>query len=76
MISEGRMQDMAIDKLIDKTKSLFKLVVLASRRAQELAADSNKLVESPSGAKIASVALQEIIEGKITYKAKEPKEKK
>lgn len=70
------MQDMAIDKLIDKTKSLFKLVVLASRRAQELAQDSNKLVESQSGAKIASVALQEIIEGKISYKVKESKEKK
>jgi DNA-directed RNA polymerase omega subunit len=70
------MQTLAIDKLTDRTKSLFKLVVLASRRAQELAQESGKLIESYSGAKIASIALQEIMDGKISYKIKEPKEKK
>ena len=67
------MQDMAIDKLIAKTGSIYKLVILASRRAQELSGDSAKLVESPSGAKISSIALQEIMEGKISYKVKEKK---
>jgi DNA-directed RNA polymerase omega subunit len=67
------MQDMSIDKLINKTGSIFKLVVLASRRAQELCADGAKLVDSPSSAKVASIVLQEIIEGKISYKIKEKK---
>jgi DNA-directed RNA polymerase omega subunit len=67
------MLDMAIDKLIDKTGSLYKLVILASRRAQELSADASKLVNSPSSSKVASIALQEIIEGKISYKIKEKK---
>ena len=67
------MQDMAIDKLVGKIGSLYKLVVLASRRAQELSAEGAKLVEAPSGTKVASIALQEIIEGKISYKIKEKK---
>lgn len=67
------MQNMAIDKLIDKTGSIYKLVVLASRRAQELSADGAKLVEVPAGTKVATIALQEIMEGKVSYKIKEKK---
>ncbi len=67
------MQDIAIDKLIAKTGSIFKLVVLASRRAQELSAEGARLVEIPIGTKVATIALQEIIEGKISYKIKEKK---
>jgi DNA-directed RNA polymerase omega subunit len=67
------MLDMSIDKLIGKTGSIYKLVVLASRRALELSADASKLVDSPLGSKVASIALQEIVEGKISYKIKEKK---
>jgi DNA-directed RNA polymerase omega subunit len=58
---------------MDKTGSIYKLVVLASRRAQELAADGAKLVDVPGGTKVALIALQEILEGKISYKIKEKK---
>ncbi len=67
------MQDVPIDKLIEKTGSAYKLVILAARRAIELNEGAAKLVETDSDVKSASVALKEIAEGKITYKAKEVK---
>lgn len=67
------MQDIPIDKLIDRTGSIYKLVVLASRRALELIGDAAKLVETSPDTKPGSIALKEIIEGKVTYKIKEKK---
>jgi len=68
------MQEMAIDQLMNKTGSIYKLVVLASRRALELSDNANaKLIETESGAKPADIALREILEGKISYKIKEGK---
>jgi len=67
------MQDVAIDKLLDKTGSIYKLVVLASRRAIELNEGAARLVDAPPDAKPTGVALKEILEGKISYKLKEEK---
>ena len=67
------MQAPAIDKLMDKTKSIYKLVILASRRTIELADGGQKLVNMPADAKPSDIALEEIIEGKISYKEKEAK---
>ena len=67
------MQQPAIDKLLDKIQSIYKLVILAARRTIELADGGQKLVEMRADAKPANIALQEIIEGKITYKVKEEK---
>ena len=64
------MQDAPIDKLMDKMHSVYKLVILASRRAIELSDGAQKLVEAPLDMKPANVALKEIIEGKIEYKVK------
>ncbi len=65
------MQEAAIDQLINKTGSIYKLVVLASRRALELSDNAGaKLVETEASAKPAEVALKEIIEGKISWKIK------
>ena len=67
------MQQPAIDKLLDKTHSIYKLVIIAARRTIELADGAQKLVETRADAKPASIALQEIMEDKVTYKAREEK---
>ena len=60
----------SIENLLDKTdNSIYKLVILASKRAWELNEGSPKLVETESK-KIAIVALEEIREGKIGMKEK------
>ncbi len=48
--------------------SIYKLVILASRRALELSAGSERLVSMAPNTKLTSVALEEIKEDKITYK--------
>jgi len=63
-----------IDELMKKTNSIFKLAILASKRAYELSQGSAKLVDMPPTTKPSTVALREIREGKVTYKER-PKEK-
>ena len=60
-----------LEKLLKGNQdSLYKLVVLASRRALELGTGSERLVSLAPEAKLTSVALEEIKEDKITYKVK------
>lgn len=54
-------------ELLAKTGSLYKLVILASRRAGELSAGAPKLVECDSE-KFSSIALEEIAQGKVKMK--------
>jgi len=50
---------------------MYKLVILASRRALELGAGSGKLVDEVTpNAKLTSIALEEIKENKIGFKLK------
>lgn len=67
------MQAPPIDKLMDKIHSIYKLVILSSRRTIELADGAQKLVNAPADAKPSDIAIEEIIEGKISYKVKEGK---
>ena len=67
------MQGPAIDKLLDKIHSIYKLVILASRRTIELADGAQKLVDAPADFKPANIAMKEIMEDKITYKIREEK---
>lgn len=62
-------KDIPIENLYDKVGSIYKLVVLASRRALELNAGAVRLVDTNSD-NVSQVALQEIAEGKVTYKKK------
>ncbi|MBU2540300.1 MAG: DNA-directed RNA polymerase subunit omega [Candidatus Omnitrophica bacterium] len=58
-----------LEKLIDKTdNSLYKLVVLASKRAFEIAEGAPPLVEKTSSSKPGSIALEEIAQGKVRIK--------
>ncbi len=53
-----------VQDLLAKTDSIYKLVVLASKRAVELNAGAPRLVEA-DGEKISSIALEEIAQGKV-----------
>jgi DNA-directed RNA polymerase omega subunit len=58
-----------LEDLIDKTGySIYKLVVLAAKRALEIAAGQPKLVDVDASFKPSAVALIEIASGKIVYK--------
>jgi len=59
----------SIEDLLDKTNSVYKLVILASKRALELNEGSPKLVETENK-KISTIALEEIKSGKIAMKEK------
>jgi DNA-directed RNA polymerase omega subunit len=66
----AKMGYIALETLLSKTgNSVYKLVVLASKRALELAEGRPSLTEAPLSWKPAAVALKEIVEGKIQYKA-------
>jgi len=67
------MQDVPIDKLVNKVKSAYKLTIMASARAIELAEGATPLVEVKHGTNSLNTALEEILAGKITYKVKEVK---
>ena len=60
-----------MEKLLENThESMYKLVILAARRALELSGGSEKLVEATPNTKLTSIALREIGEDKIVYKLK------
>ncbi len=63
-----------VEDLLDKVDSMYKLVILASRRAGELNSGGQKLIDISPRAKLSTVALEEIRKGKVTYK--ETKESK
>ena len=57
----------ALEDLLDKTDSIYKLTVLAARRALELNMGAPKLIET-TDKNLIVVALKEIAEGKVSYK--------
>ena len=65
----------ALEKLLDKNHdSIYKLVILASKRALEIAEGGPRLVDAPLSMKPSTVALHEIAENKIEWKKSKPKE--
>lgn len=59
----------SLERLLDKTdNSVYKLVVVASRRALEIAEGQPKLVGANASTKPSTIALYEIAEGKVRYK--------
>jgi len=65
------MTNVSLEKLLDKSeKSIYKLVILASRRALEIAEGQPKLVPADSSTKPSTIALMEIAEGKVQYRVK------
>jgi DNA-directed RNA polymerase subunit omega len=60
----------ALEKLVDgEHGSIYKMVILASKRALEIAEGQPKLVtDISSAAKPSTIALYEIAEGKVQWK--------
>lgn len=71
MAEEKDMTYIPMEDLLKKVGSMYKLVILASRRVMELNAGGQKLVDSSPKAKASSIALEEIRRGKISYKKSE-----
>ncbi len=62
---------MSTEELLEKTAgSVYKLVILAARRALELSEGSPSLVHAGPKMKPALVALREIAEGKVSLRLK------
>ena len=65
----------ALEKMLDRTGgSIYKLVILASKRGLEIAEGQPKLVEAPSTMKPSTVALLEIAAGKVEARKSKSKE--
>ena len=61
------MAQLPIEELLKRCGSIYKLVILAAKRAKEVADGSLPLVETPQR-KVTSIALEEILHGKVLYK--------
>lgn len=61
------MAQVPIEELLKRCGSIYRLVILAAKRAKELAGGAPPLVESQHR-KATSVALEEILQGKVLYK--------
>lgn len=68
-------QVIPMEKLLEKGGSVYKLVIVASKRALELSEGSPKLVTGGGKEKPALGALREIAEGKIGVRIKKGKGK-
>ena len=64
-----------LEKLLERSgHSIYKLVRMAAKRSMELADGMPRLIENPSSPKTATIALEEILHGKVGLKgfAKDP----
>ena len=68
---ERRMVQTPIEELLKRCGSVYKLVILAAKRAKEISEGSPPLVESREK-KVTSLALEEILHGRVLYKVEEP----
>ena len=64
------MAQVPIEDLLKRCGSIYKLVILAAKRAKEVAEGSPSLVET-GHKKVTSIALDEILRGKVLYKPDE-----
>lgn len=69
------MQQAPIDELLKRCPSIYKLVVVAAKRAKELSEGAPKLVETDHK-KVSSIALEEIRQGKVVLEGLEVVEAK
>ena len=67
------MAQVPIEDLLKQCGSVYRLVILAAKRAKEITEGAPPLVETPHR-KVTSVALEEILQGKVLYKPEEPEE--
>lgn len=68
MTEDKDMSYIPIEDLLGKGESIYKLVLLASRRAIEISETGQRLVNISPKVKASTVALEEIKEGKVSYR--------
>lgn len=68
MTEDKDMSYIPIEQLMNKVDSIYKLVLLASWRAIEISETGQKLVDISPKVKASTVALEEIVEGKVSYR--------
>ena len=61
------MAQVAIEELLRQCNSVYKLVLLAAKRAKEVSEGSPTLIDTHHR-KVTSVALEEILQGRVLYK--------
>lgn len=66
------MSYMPIGKVFKDSDSIFKLTIIAARRAVELNNGANKLIDTKTS-KFSTIALEEIAAGKVKYTVIESK---
>ena len=67
--ARGSMDSLVVEQLITRSEgSLYRLVRLAMVRALELADGKPSLIKNPLSEKTATIALQEISQGKVVMK--------
>lgn len=64
------MANVPIDELMRQCQSMYKLAVIASKRAKGLAEGAPKFVATDAK-KVTSIALEEIRQGKVFYREEE-----
>ena len=64
------MAHVPIEELLKRCGSVYRLVILAAKRAKEVAEGSPPLVDTHQR-KVTSIALDEILQGKVLYKSDE-----
>ena len=64
------MSYIAREGVVKNGDSLYKVTLVAAKRAIELSNGAKKLIETTSK-KFSTIALQEIIQGKVKYRVKE-----
>jgi len=57
------------EELLKKTGSVYKLCNLAALRAIELNSGEKKMIEASSAEKVTTIAIREIMAGKVRIKA-------
>jgi len=60
---------MPVEKIFKGSDSIFKITILAARRAVELNSGSQKLIDTPTS-KFSTISLEEVAAGKVKYKIK------
>ena len=63
-----------MEDLLKRCSSIYRLVILAAKRAKEIADGAPPLVHTPQR-KVTSIALEEILQGKVLYKPDESEER-
>ena len=63
------MKNIYREDLLDKSdSSIYKLIIVATKRALEVAEGAPRLVDAPLNVKPTTIALMEIAQGKVRYK--------